>query len=496
MKQVFSKLGSILYVRKTTQGSSLLWFTLTVLGIVSMLTMSVGVGAAHASSGYSAPQKDADGVANALALDIDTETPTPTPTEETVTETPTPTVTPTETLTLEPTSTLDCGLISFTSSSFVQAVSGSNRPRVSISVQNNNSRAAVLTDFSFDWSAYQAANPSQTGREWVFAASTDSTGWASSPYNWSSNAGPSVDAASSSNLRFEFENQDMNWPTNIENTSFGISATFDGVCTININPLPTSTPTVTPTPTIVITSTRTLTRTVTRTTTPTVILTKTRTRTATATLTPTSTVASFRSIGVQDGWVLESSETSGVGGFMNATYGNFALGDDALNRQYRGILSFDTSGLPDNAVISSAIIRIKPATAPVGTNPFDVLGNLWVDIRTGPFGTLALELSDFNAVASAANGGAFGKTPINDWYAAPLNLSARSYINKTGTTQLRLRFGLDDNNNHLSDLLSFYSGNALVITNRPVLEITYRAILPPTATPTKTSTPTQVCFDC
>ncbi|KAA0252280.1 MAG: hypothetical protein EDM79_21515, partial [Chloroflexi bacterium] len=49
--------------------------------------------------------------------------------------------------------------------------------------------------------------------------------------------------------------------------------------------------------------------------------------------------ATFHSSGTQDGWVLESSETSGMGGTMNASAATFDLGDDASNRQYRVILS-------------------------------------------------------------------------------------------------------------------------------------------------------------
>jgi len=87
--------------------------------------------------------------------------------------------------------------------------------------------------------------------------------------------------------------------------------------------------------------------------------------------------------------------------------------------------------------------------------------------------------------------GFFSKIPSNGWYSAPLNPAARSSINTTGITQLRLYFDIDDNNNHLADYLAFDSGDA-VIPNRPGLEIKYIAI----STPAKTPSPTQVCFDC
>src|SRR5258706_2694195 len=111
----------------------------------------------------------------------------------------------------------------------------------------------------------------------------------------------------------------------------------------------------------------------------------------------------FTSTGAQDGWVLESTETSGVGGTKNATGSTFQLSYDASNRQYRAILAFNTAGLPDNATVQSVLLKIKQSGAPVGGNPFNILGKLWVDIRTGPFSANAdLQLGDFRATASAA----------------------------------------------------------------------------------------------
>ncbi len=152
--------------------------------------------------------------------------------------------------------------------------------------------------------------------------------------------------------------------------------------------------------------------------------------------------------------------------------GNFLrLGDDAGNRQYRSILSFNTSILPDTAVVRSAVLKIKQNGPAVGANPFDVLGNLWADIRKGTFGAAALELGDFNASASATAVGAFSSTPVSGWYTDTLGSTGRSKINKVGLTQFRLRFSLDDNNNHLADYMKFLSGNHS--SGQPQLVITY-----------------------
>ncbi len=233
---------------------------------------------------------------------------------------------------------------------------------------------------------------------------------------------------------------------------------FDDITGLEADPTATPTATTTQMPT----ATRT----------PTLTPTNTPTRTPTPTPTPTSVVQVFDSIAAQDGWVLESSEMSNAGGSMNATANIFRLGDDALNRQYRAILSFNTVSLPNTAVIQSALIKIRQSGAPVGSDPFTVLGKLWADIRQGPFGgNAALALGDFNATASATKVGAFNPIPTGGWYTDTLNAAGRSNINKIGLTQLRLYFNLDDNNNHVADLMRFLSGDH--VSGKPVLVITY-----------------------
>jgi len=182
---------------------------------------------------------------------------------------------------------------------------------------------------------------------------------------------------------------------------------------------------------------------------------------------------SYRSVGSQDGWVLESSETSNVGGTMNTAATVFYLGDDASNRQYRAILSFNTSGLPDDAVITKVTLKIKKQGL-VGSNPFNNHQGLLVDIKKPYFGNaLALAAHDFQAIVSKSAVGTFGTTASSGWYSATLLNKAYPYINRTGTTQLRLRFTLDDDNNNTADYMKFFSGNYGTATDRPLLVIQY-----------------------
>jgi hypothetical protein len=182
--------------------------------------------------------------------------------------------------------------------------------------------------------------------------------------------------------------------------------------------------------------------------------------------------ATFYSIGAQDGWILESRENSNAGGSMDATGLVFNLGDDAGDRQYRAILSFNTAGLPDNATIAGVTLKIKRRGV-VGSDPFVTHGNIMVDIRQGSFGKVALQLSDFNAPASQNNVGQIsGVMEAGGWYSTGLQEEAFGFVNKTGMTQFRLRFFRDDDDDMRADVIRFFSSNAAV-AYRPVLIVYY-----------------------
>lgn len=193
-------------------------------------------------------------------------------------------------------------------------------------------------------------------------------------------------------------------------------------------------------------------------------------------LTPPTTSLSFPSLASQDGWILESTETSGVGGTINAGATSFTLGDNAADKQYRGILHFNTGALPPNAVITSATLKIKQQGSITGTNPFTTHGNLVVDIRMPYFGTGAsLVAADFQAAVSPGVAGVatFNPTPVSGWYTATISSAGFSQINLAGTTQFRLAFTLDDNDDLSVDTILFSSGNNGTAANRPQLIIQY-----------------------
>ncbi len=193
--------------------------------------------------------------------------------------------------------------------------------------------------------------------------------------------------------------------------------------------------------------------------------------TVTANFAPLLTL-SFQSVGAYDGWVLESSENSNVGGTLNKTASTFSVGDDKANKQYAGFLHFDTSGLPDTAVVTSATLEVKRKGL-TGTDPFLTHGDLLADIQKPYFGTSAeLTLNDFQSTAGQPAAGRFNPVPNLNWYSAALDGAGYPYINLTGTTQFRLRFTLDDNNDRGTDAVQFFSGEAAT-KDRPRLIIQY-----------------------
>lgn len=186
----------------------------------------------------------------------------------------------------------------------------------------------------------------------------------------------------------------------------------------------------------------------------------------------------FYSIEDEDGWLRESTETSGVGGTVVANANGpqaLRIGDSPDRRQYKSIVSFDTSSLPPagDAVIHAATLELVRGTA--SGNP-GALGALRADIATGSFGASTLAQGDFEAAATATDVIPIFSIPAADGDVAigVLNPAGRDAINRDGRTQLRVYFASDDNNDNAADLLGCYCGKDPVLSNRPVLRVQYR----------------------
>jgi len=185
----------------------------------------------------------------------------------------------------------------------------------------------------------------------------------------------------------------------------------------------------------------------------------------------TQTTLTFNSADAYDGWLLESGENSNQGGSFDKTAKVFFVGDDARDRQYRSILSFNTASIPDNVLITSAQVKIKKQTE-VGTIPFNTHGDLLLHIHSGTFSNnVSLTAKDFSASASVgSNQDKFFDSTLK-WYTANLSSANLGLVNKFGVTQFRLLFAQDDNDDMGADYVKFFSGNAA--SDQPQLIVTY-----------------------
>lgn len=179
-----------------------------------------------------------------------------------------------------------------------------------------------------------------------------------------------------------------------------------------------------------------------------------------------------------DGWVLEEAESSETGGTKDAQSPTLMVGDDANNKQYRSILDFSTRPLPNDITIKSAMLMLKKETVS-SADIFTTHGNILIDVQDGaigkwgPFPYRGLQKNDFESAVCENAGGILQDSSMDDWYWVMLNDAALDCINRKGSTQLRLRFALADDNDLEADYLRFYSGDAENSADRPYLIVEY-----------------------
>ncbi len=183
--------------------------------------------------------------------------------------------------------------------------------------------------------------------------------------------------------------------------------------------------------------------------------------------------ASFKSQGGNnDGWV-RSDGTTGTGAIR--------MGDMSSGSTYRGIVSFNTAAIPDNATITGASLFINRASLS-GSNPFSggFLGLPVVDVKQGSFGADGIEVSDYFAASDASNAGCFIGTVPSNGYTIRIDLTAAGFqrINKTGLTQFRVYFPTANASGN--DYVTFNNGDQPGLF-APYLDVFY-SVPPPPAT--------------
>jgi poly(hydroxyalkanoate) depolymerase family esterase len=151
----------------------------------------------------------------------------------------------------------------------------------------------------------------------------------------------------------------------------------------------------------------------------------------------TGTTVSFAGISAEDGYVKAFADgTSPAVG----TLSTLAIGRGTDAKYNRAILSFDTSSLPDGAVVTSATITVTYSSGS-GSPWSNPAGNtMVVDVRRGTFGAAGTETSDWAAAADAPAAATIAAFTSGTRTSSGFSAAGRGAINRTGRTQLRLRF--------------------------------------------------------
>ncbi len=160
----------------------------------------------------------------------------------------------------------------------------------------------------------------------------------------------------------------------------------------------------------------------------------------------------------KDGWV-RSDNSTGTGELQLAKNSSTVT---------KGILSFNTSFIPDNKKIKRASLFIKNKTIE-RKYPLSMVfpDFIKLDIVNGTFGNENIEASDFSAPASATDIACVAGNLRGNDYALRFDLreDALKYINTTGITQFRIE--LTDEN-----FIRFYNGDTTELEG-PYLDLYY-----------------------
>ncbi len=185
----------------------------------------------------------------------------------------------------------------------------------------------------------------------------------------------------------------------------------------------------------------------------------------------------MNSIASEDGRIAESGENTSVGGAFDATLTSkeaILIGDSSTDKQWRSVLSFDTSALPDNAIPVSATLRLRRAKR-MG-NPYATLGRAVVDVKA-PIGAPALEASDFQQTNIVLDVATLSQALTDEAFStATLSPAGLAAIRTTAAhTQFRIRFLVDDDNDNTADFIGYYSGQNSPpgVDQVPTLQIMY-----------------------
>ncbi|MDI3418744.1 extracellular catalytic domain type 2 short-chain-length polyhydroxyalkanoate depolymerase [Streptomyces luteolus] len=155
---------------------------------------------------------------------------------------------------------------------------------------------------------------------------------------------------------------------------------------------------------------------------------------------PTTGSATLQSVDAEDGYIKAAADGSGQAvGTRENSYG-LALGRGTDGKFNRTVLSFDTSAVPAGKTITRAFVTLTrtsgsgdPWSSPPGNR-------LIVDVQNGCLGGCAVETSDWGATSTAQGTAQISSFTSGSKSSTDLSSAGLSAINRSGKTQVRLRF--------------------------------------------------------
>lgn len=156
----------------------------------------------------------------------------------------------------------------------------------------------------------------------------------------------------------------------------------------------------------------------------------------------------FSNEDANDGYVkANASGGAAAVGTLESVYG-LAIGRGTDGNFNRSVLSFDTSSLPDTATITAATLSVtyRSASGNPWTNP---AGNtLLIDLRNGCLGACTIEATDWGAAVTASGIAQIPAFSGGSQASTLFSAAGLAAINKTGRSQLRLRFSANPSATH------------------------------------------------
>ncbi len=167
-------------------------------------------------------------------------------------------------------------------------------------------------------------------------------------------------------------------------------------------------------------------------------------------------------------WSSIRGQSSGTDAYPTANPSSVVYSDAALPLILRGFWAFDTSSLPDNAVISAATLKLYGSAVATGSADS-------VHIVQGSQGS-PVAVGDYSAVGSTS----FGSIALSSWSngaynSIALDASGIAAISLSGTTKFAARASSDLNNSapgSQQSCAAYYSEESGT-SKDPVLEVTY-----------------------